>query len=183
MSFDFEVSQKKLQSIHPFSNTVRCISSRGGIKQKRRQHGIQEIGVPTPDGHRRNIKMILYSKPREYQTRVEQKDVYQRYLKKKQVSYLIWRGFLFFISVFIYLFYLFLFFPFICISWRLIPLQYCSGFCHTLTWISHGFTCVPHPNPPSHPPHHPIHLGLPSAPALSTCLMRPTWAGDLFHPW
>ena len=20
---------------------------------------------------------------------------------------------------------------------------YCSGFCHTLTWISHGFTCVP----------------------------------------
>ena len=23
------------------------------------------------------------------------------------------------------------------ISWRLITLQYCSGFCHTLTWISH----------------------------------------------
>ena len=34
------------------------------------------------------------------------------------------------------------------ISWRLITLQYCSGFCHTLTWISHGFTCVPHPDPP-----------------------------------
>ena len=46
------------------------------------------------------------------------------------------------------------FFPFIFISWRLITLQYGSGFCHTLTWISHGFTCVPHPNPPSHlPPH------------------------------
>ena len=29
---------------------------------------------------------------------------------------------------------------------------YCSGFCHTLKWISHGFTCVPHPNPPSHLP-------------------------------
>ena len=27
--------------------------------------------------------------------------------------------------------------------WRLITLQYCSGFCHTLTWISHGCTCVP----------------------------------------
>ena len=28
------------------------------------------------------------------------------------------------------------FFPsFIFISWRLITLQYCSGFCHTLTWI------------------------------------------------
>lgn len=88
VSFDFEVSPKKLQSIHPFSNTVRCISSRGGIKQERRQHGIQEIRVPTQekgkaDDHRRNIKMILYSKPREYQIRVEQKDVYQRYLKKK----------------------------------------------------------------------------------------------------
>ena len=41
------------------------------------------------------------------------------------------------------------FFLFIFISWRLITLQYCSGFCHTLTWISHGFTCIPHPNPPS----------------------------------
>ena len=37
------------------------------------------------------------------------------------------------------------FFPFIFISWRLITLQHCSGFCHTLTWISRGFTCVPHP--------------------------------------
>ena len=44
----------------------------------------------------------------------------------------------------------FIFFPFIFISWRLITLQYCTGFCHTLTWISHGFTCIPHPDPPSH---------------------------------
>ena len=64
----------------------------------------------------------------------------------------------------------FYFFPFIFISWRLITLQYCSGFCHTLTWISHGFTCIPHPDPPSHVPLHPILLGLPSAPGLSTCL-------------
>ena len=83
------------------------------------------------------------------------------------------------ICIFIYYF----FFPFIFISWRLITLQYCSGFCHTLTWISHGFTCVPHPDPPSHFPLHPLPLGLPSAPGLSTCLMHPTWAGDLFHPW
>ena len=41
-----------------------------------------------------------------------------------------------------------LFFSFIFISWRLITLHYCSGFCHTLAWISHGFTCVPHPDPP-----------------------------------
>ena len=44
------------------------------------------------------------------------------------------------------------FFSFIFLSWRLITLQYCSGFCHTLTWISHGFTCVPHPDPPLSPP-------------------------------
>ena len=48
------------------------------------------------------------------------------------------------------------FFSFTFISWRLITLQYCSGFCHTLTWISHGFTCVPSwsllpPASPSHP--------------------------------
>ena len=41
-----------------------------------------------------------------------------------------------------------LFFSFIFISWRLITLQYYSGFCHTLTWISHGFTCVPILIPP-----------------------------------
>ena len=56
------------------------------------------------------------------------------------------------------------FFPIIFIGWRLISLQYCSGFCHTLTWISHGFTCVPHPEPPSHLPPHPIPLGHPNAP-------------------
>ena len=46
-------------------------------------------------------------------------------------------------------FYFYLFFSFIFISWRLITLQYCSGFCHTLTRISHGFTCIPLPDPPS----------------------------------
>ena len=50
------------------------------------------------------------------------------------------------------------FFSFIFISWRLITLQYCSGFCHTLTWVSHGFTCVPHPDCPSHLPPRPIHF-------------------------
>ena len=48
----------------------------------------------------------------------------------------------------------FFFFLFIFISWRLITLQYCSVFCHTLTWISRGFTRLPHPNPPSHLPLH-----------------------------
>ena len=40
-------------------------------------------------------------------------------------------------------------------------------FCHTLTWIHHGCTCVPHPEPPSHLPPHPIPLGHPGAPAPS----------------
>ena len=41
---------------------------------------------------------------------------------------------------------------FIYFNWRLIILQYCGGVCHTFTWISHGCTCVPHPEPPSHLP-------------------------------
>ena len=69
--------------------------------------------------------------------------------------------------LFIYLFfnsktefiYLFIFPPFIFISWRLVTLQYCSGFCCTLTWISNGFTCVPCPDLPSCLPLHPIPLG------------------------
>ena len=63
--------------------------------------------------------------------------------------------------------YLFLYL-FIYFNWRLITLQYCSSFCHTLTWISHGCTCVPHPEPPSHLPPHPIPQCHPSAPAVST---------------
>ena len=53
-------------------------------------------------------------------------------------------------------------------NWGLITLQYCSGFCHTLTWISHGCTYVPHPEPPFHLPPHTIPLGHPSASAQST---------------
>ena len=48
----------------------------------------------------------------------------------------------------------------------------CSGFCHTLKWNSHGFTCVPHPDPPSHLPLHPLPLGFPSAPGPSACLQE-----------
>ena len=69
--------------------------------------------------------------------------------------------------------------PFIFISWRLITLQYCSGFCHTLTWISHGFTCIPHPDPPSHLPLYLIPLGNRS-PAQVGCMrqvLRPVALG------
>ena len=92
-----------------------------------------------------------------------------------------WNKFTFFFTSWISFFFFcplgMFFFSFIFINWRLITLQYCSGFCHTLTWIRHGFTCIPHPNPPSHLPLHPIPLGLPSAPGQSTCLMT-MWVSD-----
>ena len=47
----------------------------------------------------------------------------------------------------------------------------CSEFYRTLKWNSHGFTCVPHPDPPSHLPLHSLPLGLSSAPGPSACLM------------
>ena len=44
-------------------------------------------------------------------------------------------------------------------SWRIIALQYCVGFCHTSTWISHRYTHIsppswtaPCPSPDSTPP-------------------------------
>ena len=51
-------------------------------------------------------------------------------------------------SLVISILFIYLFISFIFISWRLITLQCCSGFCHTLTWITHGFTRIPHPHPP-----------------------------------
>ena len=39
-------------------------------------------------------------------------------------------------------------------NWRIIALQYCAGFCHTTTWISHKYTYIPpfwiSPRPPNH---------------------------------
>ena len=40
-------------------------------------------------------------------------------------------------------------------------------FCHTSTWIRHGCTHAPHPEPPSHLPSCTLPLGHPSAPAPS----------------
>ena len=72
------------------------------------------------------------------------------------------------------------FFPFIFISWNYFTILYwfLPYIDMNHPWI---YMCSPS-QPPSRLPLHPIPLGLPSSPALSTCLMRPTWAGDLFHP-
>ena len=53
--------------------------------------------------------------------------------------------------------FLFIYFYFTILYW----------FCHTSTWIRHGCTCVPNPEPSSHLPPHNIPLGHPSAPAPS----------------
>ena len=49
-------------------------------------------------------------------------------------------------------------------------MQYCDGFCHTLTWISHGAHVSPNPEPPIHLHLHPIFRGCPRALALSALL-------------
>ena len=68
----------------------------------------------------------------------------------------------------------------ILVFWMLsFTLQYCSGFCHTLTRISHGCTFVPHSETP------PNSLLIPSLWVIlvhqpwAPCLMSRTWTGDL----
>ena len=53
----------------------------------------------------------------------------------------------------------FYFFKFFLIFFFLI----CSEFCHTLKWNGLEFTCLPHPDPPSHLPLHLLPPGLPRA--------------------
>ena len=78
----------------------------------------------------------------------------------------------------------FFFFPFIFIGWRLITLQYCSGFCHTLTWISHGFTCVPCPNPlPPPSPSHPSGSSQCTSTKFFKCSVNTEWANELCRFW
>ena len=56
-------------------------------------------------------------------------------------------------------------------------------FCHTSTWIHHGYTCVPILNPP------PTSLLLPSLWVIpvdqpkASCILHRTWTGDSFLIW
>ena len=99
-----------------------------------------------------------------------------RHVKKKKKSRtlrLMWSSK---VRLFIYFFLGFIFYLFIYFF-------ICSEFCHTLKWKGLGFTCLPHPDPPSHLPPHPLPPGPPRALGPSACLMHPTWAGNMFHPW
>ena len=49
-------------------------------------------------------------------------------------------------------------------------LQYCDDFYHTSTWICHGYTYLPHPEPTSHLSTHPIPLGCPRVLTLDALL-------------
>ena len=58
-------------------------------------------------------------------------------------------------------------------NWRVIALQYCVGFCHTSTWINHGYTGVPSllnllPSTTSHPSRLSHSTGL-SSPRQNSC--------------
>ena len=128
-----------------------------------------------------NLEKSLYFQQRRYSYILIQMKNYSAMLLSYAFIYLFCFKYQNATFISIYLFFIFYFFSSIFISWKLITSQHFSGFCQTLTWISHGVTCIPHPDPPSHIPLHSIPLGLPSAPGPSTCLMHPTWAGDLFH--
>ena len=79
-------------------------------------------------------------------------------------------------------FYIFLFFLSY-FNWRLIALQYCGGFCHTLTWISMGEHVYPCPEPP------PTFLPTPSLWVVPEhwlwvpCFMHWICTGHLFYIW
>ena len=69
---------------------------------------------------------------------------------------------------FCYSFFVWLLFFVVVFNYLLFYFTILYWFHHTLTWILHECTCVPHPDPPSHLPPHPVPLGHPSAPAPST---------------
>ena len=75
-------------------------------------------------------------------------------------------------------------YKFIYFNWRLITLQYFSGFTiHGHESTTDVYVCVPHPEPPSHLPPHPIPPGHPVHQPQALCLMIRIWTGSLFHIW
>ena len=58
--------------------------------------------------------------------------------------------------------------------WKIIGLQYCAGFCHTSTWVSHRYTYVPCilNLPPISSPPHPTSVGFHRAVGWAPCVTQ-----------
>ena len=73
------------------------------------------------------------------------------------------------------------FYVFIYFNWRTFILQYCDGFSHISTWISHRYTCVPPIlNPPPTPLPIPPLQAFPEHQLWVPCFMHWTGPGHLF---
>ena len=70
---------------------------------------------------------------------------------------------------------------FIYFNWRIITLQRCGAFCHTSTWISHGYTWCPHPETPPTSLPTPSLLVVPEHQLSVPCFMHWTCTGPLFY--
>ena len=69
-------------------------------------------------------------------------------------------------------------------NWRIISLQYCGFFfCHTSTWISDRYTCVPTSWTTPRPLPTLFLLVVPEHQFWVPCFMHRTCTGHLFHIW
>ena len=67
--------------------------------------------------------------------------------------------------------------------WEIVALQYCSGFCHTATGISHRYTYVPSLLNLPLTSHLPYPLGCHGALGWTPCVTEQMPTGCLFHTW
>ena len=79
--------------------------------------------------------------------------------------------------------YCFFFFNLSIFNWRIISSQYCVGFCHTSTWISHRYTSIPSSEPFSHLPPLPIPLSCYRALGWVPSAIHQIPIGYLFYIW
>ena len=106
---------KKWMNIMKQKQTYRCRGQTNGYNGEREWGGVRQ-------GYRIKRCKLLYI---EY---ISNNDIL--YVTGKYSHYYV-------ITLFFKLFFKIYF------NWRIIALQCCLGFCHTTTWISHKYTCLP----------------------------------------